>query len=394
RSLFPPAEGKKSADRPIYFEALTAYYNRGWAPLRGFLRGQDKYVDSPLPEIYDLGKDFNELDNLAAKADLSKVRKTFDEFVRSETSPTADAAGRRADKETADKLRSLGYLASPQTQKKKNFTARDDLKTLLPYHVKWTKATAAYAAGRKAEGIALLKEIITERKDFDLAYTYLANFYKDEGRPKDAEAVLREAYANNPESFRIMTSLGMALIDQGRFDEAIALLRESLGLIDFDPETWNYLGVAYWNKGLPDEALKAYQKALSLDVNYAFVFNNRGTLFLSLFFKGKKAEDLERAAADFKKAVELDPSYASAWNGLGISRSQSGDPQGALIAWKKAVEIKPDFTFALYNLGLGFLSRGEKAEALKVFTRYKDLAYASLPDKEKAKLDELIEKCR
>jgi len=189
-------------------------------------------------------------------------------------------------------------------------------------------------------------------------------------------------------------AFGMFLIDEGRYDEAIPLLDESLGLIDFDPETWNYLGVAYWHKERYDDALKAYERALSIDKNYAIVFNNRGSLFLSLFFKGRKSEDLAKAAADFRKAVDIDPVYASAWNGLGISLSQTGDIDRALAAWKKAVDLKPNFAYALFNLGLGNLGRGNKAEALGYFTRYKNLAYASLPPGEKAKLDELIEKCR
>ena len=394
RSLLPLVRGRKLPDRPIFFEALTAYYNRGWAPLRGYILGQDKFMDSPIPEAYDLGKDFAELDNLAPRTDLANYQKTFADLVRTESSPLADKAGQALDRATAEKLRSLGYLASPQKPKTKAFTARDDLKTLLPYHAKWMRATLAYSAGRSAEGIDLLKEIVAERKDFDLAYTYLANFYQEQKRPADAEAVLREALANNPESFRITTALGIIMIDNGRFGEAIDLLNRSLASIDFDPETWNYLGVAYWNTGRFDEAIEAYERALSLDGNYAIVFNNRGSLFLSRYFKDKKPEDLARAAADFRRAVELDPKYASAWNGLGVSSSQTGDMDGAISAWERAVELKPDFAFALYNLGLGLLGKGDKAGALKCLTRYKELAYVSLSPGEKARLDELIQKCR
>lgn len=394
RSLLPLVQGKSLAARPVYFEALTAYYNRGWAPLRGYIQGREKYMDSPIPEVYDQEKDFAELENVVGRADLAKIKKTFSELVRSESSPLADKAGQNMDRATAEKLRSLGYLASPQAPLRKDFTAEDDLKTLFPYHNKWTKATAAYHAGRAEEGIALLKEIIAERKDFNLAYTYLANFYQEQKRPGDAEAILREAYAYNPESFRIMTALGIIMIDNGRFDEAISLLEKSLGIIDFDPETWNYIGVAYWNKGLYDKALEAYDKALSLDLNYAIVFNNRGSLYLSRYLKGRQAEDLARATKDFRKAVELDPKYASAHNGLGVILSKSGDIDGAIAAWKKAVELKPDFGFALYNLGLGLLGKGDKAEALKYFIRYKDLVYAALPSNDKARLDELIRKCR
>jgi arylsulfatase A-like enzyme/Flp pilus assembly protein TadD len=393
-SLLPFVQGKALPPRAIYFEALTAYYNRGWAPLRGYLQGTEKYVDLPIPEVYDLGNDFNELDNLAAKADLEKCRKVLAELVKAESSPLAAAAGQAMDRETAAKLRSLGYLASPQGPSRKTFTAADDLKTLLPYHTKWMAATAAYSAGRVDEGIRLLKEIISERKDFDLAYTYLANFYKAEGRPRDSETVLREAYANNPASFRIMSALGITLIDEGRFDEALDILQKSLALVDFDPETWNYIGVAYWNKGQYDESLEAYGRALDLDKDYPIVFNNRGSLYLSRFLKLKRSDDLARAKADFEKAVSLDPRYASAYNGLGAAFREAGDADGAIANWKKAVELKPDFGFPMYNLGLTLLERGRKAEALTYFTKYKALMSGRLRPQEEARLDELIRMCR
>jgi len=394
RSLLPLVQGKSLAVRPVYFEALTAYYNRSWAPLRGYIEGREKYMDSPIPEVYDLEKDFGELQNLADTSSLDRCRKVFAGLVEAETSPLASQAGQATDRETREKLHSLGYLASPQTPKKKGFTAGDDLKTLYPYHNKWQKATSAYHDGRAEEGISLLKEIIAERKDFHLAYTYLATFYQEQKRPADAEAVLREANAFNPESFRIMTALGILMIDNGRFDEAIGLLEKSLAIIDFDPETWNYLGVAYWNKERYDQALEAYRRALSLDLNYPIVFNNRGSLYLSRYLKGRQAKDLARALEDFRKAVELDPKYASAWNGLGVGLRQSGDIDGAIAAWKKAVEFKPDFGFALYNLGLGLLGKGDKADALKCFTKYKELTYATLPPRDRVRLDELIAKCR
>lgn len=394
RSLLPLLKGAPKIQRPVYFESLTAYYNRGWAPLRGYILGPEKYMDSPLPEVYDLDEDFGELRNLAPRSDLARHRKALADLVRAQASPAAGRAGQALDRAAAEKLRSLGYLASPQKPAAKVFTAQDDLKTLLPFHAKWMRATSAYHAGRSAEGISLLKEIITERKDFDLAYTYLANFYQDQKRPADAEAVLREALANNPQSFRIITALGIAMIDGGRFDEAIDLLTRSLALVDFDPETWNSLGVAHWNKGRYEDALAAYEKALALDGNNAIVLNNRGSLFLSRALKLRSPDDLERANDDFRRAVALDPRYASAWNGLGVGLQRSGDAEGAIAAWTKAVELKPDLGFALYNLGLGLLGRGDKAGALGYLTRYKDLAYAGLSAEDRAKLDELIALCR
>lgn len=71
-SLCPLMRGGKIKKRAIYFESLDPYYNRGWAPLRGFLEGKKKFMDSPLPEYYDLENDFYEENNLIQKIHLEK----------------------------------------------------------------------------------------------------------------------------------------------------------------------------------------------------------------------------------------------------------------------------------------------------------------------------------
>jgi arylsulfatase A-like enzyme/Flp pilus assembly protein TadD len=394
RALIPVRSGRQPAPAPVYFESLAAHYNRGWAPLRGFIEGGLKFIESPIPELYDLAADPAESDNLAPKTDLAPFRKKLADLIRSEYSPLSETAGQAADRETIEKLRSLGYAAAVASRPKKVYGERDDLKTLLPYHAKWMKATAAYHAGRTEEGMSLLREIIAERKDFDLAYTYLANFYKQQGRQAEALALLQGAVADNPESFRLLTAYGITLIDSGRMDEAIEVLERSLSLIDFDPETWNYLGVAYWNKGRFDRAQEAYERALAIDGDYPIVLNNLGALYLSMFLKDRGPSSLQKAEESFRRAVELDPKYASAWNGLGAARYQSRDYEGAVAAWARAVELKPDFDMPLYNLGTTLLGLGRKSEALAWFTRYKEVAGARLSPAEAKRLEALMEKCK
>ena len=394
RSLVPLLEGKTLPDRDIYFEALTAYCNRGWAPLRGFISGTSKFMESPLPELYDLEKDFDETLNLAGGREVKAQRDHFRRLFSGLAVAGADEARRTMDAETREKLRSLGYMASSRDRVKTEFTAADDLKTLLPYHAKWMQATVAQQGGRVEEGITLLREIIAERKDFDLAYTYLANYLKQTGRRAEAVDVLKRALEANPESVRIITAYGITLVEEGRPEEAIPVLQRGIALIDYDPENWNYLGVAYWNMGRFDESLQAYDKALSLDRNNPIAFNNIGSLYLSMFLKSRKAGDLDKALENLNEAVRLDPRYATAYNGLGTALKMRGDTTAAIGAWKKAVELKPEYGFPLYNLGLAYLSLGNKVDARGYFELYKKFHYGSLPSEEKAKLDRLIERCR
>jgi arylsulfatase A-like enzyme/Flp pilus assembly protein TadD len=392
-SLVPAMEGKTLPRRSIYFESLMAYYSRGWAPLRGLIEGKKKYIESPLSELYDLDKDFSENDNLAEGTKLDEFKRTLAELIRKQSAPSGQTARQAPDRETREKLQSLGYISSPQAPPKKSFTVQDDLKTLLPYHSRWQQATALYQNGQVEEAIVMMKQIIAERKDFDVAYTHLANYYKEQRRINEAVDILRQGYENNPANFRIIENYGIFLVEAGRYDEAITVLRKGLATIDYDPEAWNYLGVAYWNKGNYDEAQKAYERALALDSNYPIVFNNLGSLDLSIFLKSQDAQAYARAVENFKRAIDLDPKYASAYNGLGAALKMGGDVDGAIDNWKKAVELKPDFGFALYNLGLSYLAKGDKTEALDYFTRYKDKFYSSLPLPEREKLDALIQKC-
>jgi arylsulfatase A-like enzyme/Flp pilus assembly protein TadD len=393
-SLLPAIKGKKLSSRAIYFESLYPYYSRGWAPLKGIIQKKEKFIDSPLPEFYELERDFDETENLAKTKKLEKYRATLAELIEKQSSAGKIAEKQKFDKETYEKLKSLGYISSPQIAKKENFSPQYDLKTLLPYQSRLQKAMGAYHKGNILEGIEILQGIIAEREDFDQAYAYLATLYKVQKKYKKAVEILREGYQNCPTSYKIITTFGIFLTEVRQYDAAINILKEGLTLIDYDPDTWNYLGVAYWKKGDFEDALQAFRKSLALDNNYPIAFNNMGSVYLSKFLKTKERQSLQKAIENFKKAIELDPNYASAYNGLGAAYRNAGNIEGAISCWEKAVKLNPDYGFALYNLGLAYLANGDKLKALDVLARYKEKNYHLLPPKEKEKLDALIQKSK
>lgn len=388
-SLWPALNGKKLPARAIYFESLYPYYSRGWAPLQGYIEGKEKFIETPIPEVYDLETDFDETVNLAAQKNIDKFRKALGQLIAGFSASTP-ASPRPADRETRERLQSLGYLSNPQALVGKKFTTQDDLKVLLPYQNKLQQAMAAYHRGDLEEGANLLLRILAERKDFDLAYTYLATIYKDQGKLREAVAVLKDGFNHNPESIKILSTYGIFLVEARAYDAAIEILKKVLALIDYDPDVWNYLGVAYYHKGFYAEALKAYEQALALDDNYPVVFNNLGSLHFSIFLKTKEKTSFDRAVANFRRAIELDPHYPSAYNGLGVALRQAGDLDGAIENWLKAIEIKPDYGFALYNLGLAYAIKGDKSRALEHLLKYREKFYAHLSAEEQAKLDNLI----
>ena len=54
----------------------------------------------------------------------------------------------------------------------------------------------------------------------------------------------------------------------------------------------------------------------------------------------------------FQKATEIDPTYAAAWNNLGIAYEEQGNFDAANKAYTKAVELDPDNVLIRQNYDL------------------------------------------
>ncbi|HEV8132757.1 MAG TPA: tetratricopeptide repeat protein [Acidobacteriota bacterium] len=76
--------------------------------------------------------------------------------------------------------------------------------------------------------------------------------------------------------------------------------------------------------------------------------------------------DIEGAIGFLKKAVELAPQFAAAWNHLGTIAYQTGNYTQAEIYFREALKQEPDFYPALVNLGGALLSLPKIQDSLPV----------------------------
>lgn len=393
RSLVPALRGRRLAERPVYFESLYPYYSRGWAPLRGVIEFPKKFIETPIPELYDLEADPAEARNLIAGTDHDARRKKLEALVKSLSSPAGAVGTARAPTVASmEKLRSLGYVAGAAPASSKDFGPGDDVKSFMVFEARAAEALDIFRErGDAAAAADILTANIRDKKDHDLSYTTLAELHRRLGRPAEAAAVLKRGLANVPGNYTILLAYVSVLLDLGGHREVVDILDSAAWpQTEADPEIWNARGAAYAGLGEFGRAIDDYRKAIALDADFPAALTNMGTAFLMRARASGERGDIGSAMDAFKRAIAVDPGHAAAYNGLGAAYRTAGDREAAIACWREALARDPNLDFAWYNLGSALLDKGENDRALECLLKYKERVYDRLPPGEKAALDELI----
>lgn len=132
-------------------------------------------------------------------------------------------------------------------------------------------------------------------------------------------------------------------------------------------ETW-FERASEWdgNPAQWEDAVLAYRRVVAIDPTYAAAWNNLGLL---LHRMGR----YEEADAAYGKALEHDPSCREAAYNLGSLHEDRGDVDAAIADYRQALALSPDYADAHFNLA-GALSRaGRGDEAIAHWQRYLEL---------------------
>jgi arylsulfatase A-like enzyme/Flp pilus assembly protein TadD len=395
-SLRPAMDGKSLPSRRIYFESLSPYYALGWAPLTGYLENGQKFIESPIPEVYDLSADPGEKTNLAGGLDLGPFRANLGQLVKSLSPTEAPNAQARTTSELKKRIESLGYLARPAGSLKKEFGPEDDVKTLLPISNRIEEAFALDDQGKREEAIGRLENLIKEPKTLDTAYVRLGELYLKEENDTKATATLRAGLTRFPSSFELLSDLAENLLASDRPEEVLRVIHEAHPslMMEEDAAIWNIEGVAYLKKKEPDRALESFRRAVGVDGEFVEAFSNLGSTALTVGLQRMDARILQEAIRALRNVTGLTPQDAGAHNSLGAALYSAGQIDQAIPSWEKALKLDPGLVRTNFFLGNAYFQKNSLDRALHYLEAYKDAAYSTLSPEERHGLDLLIEKCR
>jgi tetratricopeptide (TPR) repeat protein len=354
RSLLAAAAGEDTGDAVTYFEALSGQLNRGWAPLFGVIRSGRKYIDLPIPELYDLPADPGESRNLAATrpGELEALHGALAPF------RAADRGARPApeSEETRERLRALGYVSGGPGEVKAAYGEDDDPKRLIALDTAMERVVGSYLAGDLPTALAQARELVRRRPGMRLALLQLAHLERESGDMEAAIEALKRALALDRGDDLAASLLGSYLVQAGRPAEALGALAPLAAKTPPDVEVLTVKALALARLGRTPEALATLEQAAKLDPSNAMVAVHRGTIRLM-------AGQREAARADFEAALALSPRNARALGSLAMIAAERGDAGEALARWKEAVAADPGEYAKLLALGGLLLRQGRASEA-------------------------------
>ena len=352
RSLLATAD--PAAD--CYFEALTASFTRGWAPLSGILRGSEKFIDLPIPELYDLREDPAERSNR-----FEDKKESAAALKRLLPAPGASPVPATASEETAAKLRSLGYLSGSGASPPKAYGPEDDPKRLVDLDRELQRIVQLYQEGKLRDSISLARSAMKKRPTMPVLYEFLSYLEDQAGETPRAIATLEEARKRGYLDERLTTRLGLLYSQTGRTREGLEVLEPLAG--SKNPDSLNALGMARATAGKTEAAIQAFQTALRIDPKNAVAWQNIG---LTQLHGSRPAEALE----SFDKAFALNDRLPRAWNGKGAALEALGRHSESIEAWKKAISLDPQQFEAMLNLGVVALEQGQRDLARESLSRF------------------------
>jgi len=353
RSLLSLATGRAAGAVPTYFEALSGQTTRGWAPLRGVTTGGWKYVDLPLPELYDLGADPREERNLAAShpAERERLRAALSAF----RAPDRDLARTSEDPEVRDKLRALGYVSAAAPVGKR-YTAADDPKRLIDLDASIETVIARHRAGDVDGALTLCEQVVARRPDMPAALLQLALLRRKAGQLGAAVEALRRAVAISPEDEGTAALLGSYLNEAGQPAETVRLLEPYAARKEAGLDTLVARGAAFAQLGRPREARASFDRAVAADPSRALTLVQRATVEMM-------AHAAAAARTDLEAALARDERLALAHHTLGLLAARRGDEGEAERRFRRALALDAGNYDAMLNLGSLLARRGRRAEA-------------------------------
>jgi tetratricopeptide (TPR) repeat protein len=211
-------------------------------------------------------------------------------------------------------------------------------------------------------GDAYLKSIAAKPNNY-ASYRNLADVYRGQGRFKDAIEVLKSSFPQFPPNGETFTELSWYYSLVNRDEDAVEAAKGGVRLTPGNFASHTNLCRAYNGTKQFDLAIVSCTRALRLKPNDGETYFYLGRAQDSLGKTADAAKSYKKAVAGLTEYTKQNPEYTDGFYLLGNALLADNQLDKAVAANKRAVDLSPGFAKARYNLAIIYLAQKKKALA-------------------------------
>jgi tetratricopeptide (TPR) repeat protein len=254
----------------------------------------------------------------------------------------------------------------------------------------------AHAYKNKAEallGLELYEECIEACEEALNIYLYMVDIYVIKmkllarvGQHEEALNIFSRAAEYGLSDSRLYIEKANVMRVYEKFDDAIGLCDQAIALDENNADAHYYKGVCFFNKDSYQEALNSLNKVIEMDNKYEVAYYYKALSLLNINEQDQALKEIDKAIAlrhrimdrfyklkgdvysnrndyisaigEYKKAIDINPSYAPYYYVTGSALNNAKVYQESLVYLNKAIELDPsmidayiDKSHTLYCIG-------------------------------------------
>ncbi|MEX2122975.1 MAG: sulfotransferase [Woeseia sp.] len=212
---------------------------------------------------------------------------------------------------------------------------------------------------RFEEAVACFEKGIELEPRLPLVHKKLGQALAELGRGSEADLAFEEYFERDPD--KGIVAEGANHLKAGRKDEAIETFHRALRNNADNVDAMRFLASIYLrDKENLSDAEALLRRATQVAPDYAAAWNLLGAV---LHEKGRHMESIEC----YLKATQLEPDNANAWGGLGNAYAYASYPERSVAAYAKSIALNPDSPGMQMGYAHVLKTLGDQAGALTAY---------------------------
>ncbi|MBU1702749.1 MAG: sulfatase-like hydrolase/transferase [Candidatus Eisenbacteria bacterium] len=401
-SLLPSLiNGEPAPVEVSYLETLVPALDYGWSDLRGIRSRDWKYIRAPRPELYRLGPDPAETTNVIDEYPeiAARLGDWLDWYLVREG--PGDPEVEPMDRETLERLRSLGYLQGGGGRAEYSGA---DPKDRVDTYIAISAAMTAISEYRPGDAIKILEPVVRqERRNVDLMLAY-ASAHAMAGDVEKAEELYNGLLEQRPADTSLLTKLIRLSIIRNDEPRAMELFDRLVNIAPKKPGVEILRGELQESAGRLTDAREAYEAEIESHPDSYEAYCRLALLYRKAHEESRAVDALRRALAIFPyhapslaqladiayskgrmeegdsltaAAISADPNEPLANFRKGWRAKEEGDLAAARRFYQKAIKVQPEYAIAHVNLGNVYLESQDWLPALRHYDAALALDYES-----------------